>query len=53
MDPLSPAYLKNPSEYGDTDDSDASGRDPDSNFWEADYRPTENIDDIPLSSDKG
>ena len=47
MDPQTPADLRNPSEYRNADDSGESKDD--SNFWEADYRPTDNPDDIPLT----
>jgi hypothetical protein len=47
MTPHSPADLKNPCDYGRIDE--ASEPEPDGNFWEAEYRPTENIDDIPLA----
>jgi hypothetical protein len=46
VDPT-PADLKNPSEYGDEDET---GSPLTGNFWDAEYQPTENIDDIPLTS---
>jgi hypothetical protein len=48
MNPHTPADLKNPNEYG-RDQDEMGGSAPDSNFWEAEYHPTENIDDIPLT----
>jgi hypothetical protein len=40
---LVPADIKNPCDYGPTNESDG-------NRWYAEYRPTDNIDDIPLTS---
>ncbi len=45
MQPDAPADLKNPSEYSHTDES---GEAVQGNFWDEEYQPTENIDDIPV-----
>jgi hypothetical protein len=40
-----PADLANPSDYGEEDET---GSPVTGNFWDAEYQPSENIDDIPL-----